>query len=113
MTVKFFVKEVTPVTSKSWQNSTESCRMKIISEELKKNDKYNDFTPVFAPANGQIVLNIEKSIPANIRGLLLLELEQSLKVSIDKGITVWCQSVGDKSKLRNLRGIKFNSELDE
>ena len=27
--------------------------------------------------------------------------------SIDNGITVWLEPVGDKSKLRNLRGIEI------
>jgi hypothetical protein len=103
----FFAKEITPVTGKNWQNNTESNRIEIISEELKKKTKYKDFEIVTAPANGQIVLKIDKLIPTNIRGLLLLELEEFLKNSIDKGITVWCEPVGDKSKLRNLRGIKF------
>ena len=44
----------------------------------------------------------------NKRGLFLLELEERLKSAIDKGITIWLEPVGDKSKLRQLRGIKFN-----
>ena len=70
--------------------------------------KIQGFEAVQAPNNGQIVLKIERAIPANERGLLLLELEERLKSSVDKGITVWCEPIGDKSKLRNLRGIKFN-----
>ncbi len=109
----FFAREMTPTTSKNWQNNSEYSRIALISKELKKNNKYKDFEPISAPANGQIVLKIEKIIPANVRGLLLLELEENLKISIDKGITVWCEPVGDKSKLRNLRGIKFNNERDK
>ena len=55
---------------------------------------------------GDIVFKVEKSIPPNKRGLLLLGLEDQLKNNIDKGLTVWFEPVGDKSKLRNLRGIK-------
>ena len=39
---------------------------------------------------------------------MLLELEEKLKSVLDKGISLWLEPVGDKSKLRNLRGIKFN-----
>jgi len=53
---------------------------------------------------------IERSISASIRGTMLLDLEQVLKNSIDKGITVWLVPVGDKSKLRNLRGIQIKTE---
>ena len=40
----------------------------------------------------------------------LLNLEERLKNNIDKGLTVWFEPVGDKSKLRNLRGIKIKPE---
>ena len=36
----------------------------------------------------------------------ILELEEKLKL-IDKGITIWCEPVGDKSKLRKLRGVEI------
>ena len=104
----FFVKDLTPTTNEKWVNNTEANRIELLSAELKKNNIYKDLEVVSAPSNGQIVLKIERIIPANKRGLFLLELEENLKSSIDKGITVWCEPVGDKSKLRNLRGIKFN-----
>jgi hypothetical protein len=50
---------------------------------------------------------VKETIPTNIRGLLLLDLEKKLKDNIDNGLTVWLEPVGDKSKLRNLRGIKI------
>ena len=33
----------------------------------------------------------------------------SLKRKVDNSITVWLEPVGDKSKLRNLRGITFKN----
>ena len=36
-------------------------------------------------------------------------MEGLLKSKIDQGITIWLEPVGDKSKLRNLRGITFKS----
>ena len=47
-----------------------------------------------------------------MRGPLLLDLEEKLKKNIDDGITVWFEPVGDKSKLRNLRGITINQEKE-
>jgi len=96
----------TPVTSQDWRKKSEKNRIDIVSEELKKNSLYKDFQVIKAPDNGQIVLKIERIIPANQRGLLLLELEVKLKL-IDKGITIWCEPVGDKSKLRKLRGVEI------
>ena len=99
----------TPVTSQDWRKKSEKNRIDIVSEELKKNSLYKDFQVIKTPDNGQIVLKIERIIPANERGLLLLELEGMLKSAVDKGITVWCEPVGDKSKLRQLRGVKINA----
>ena len=42
--------------------------------------------------------------------MLLLDLEERLKKNIDKGLTVWFEPIGDKSKLRNLRGIKIQQD---
>ena len=38
---------------------------------------------------------------------MLLDLEEKIKASIDQGITVWCEPVGDKSVLRKLRGFEI------
>jgi len=99
----------TPITSLSWKKKSEENRIINVSNQLKKNSLYRDFEVVKAPENGQVELKVEKIIPANERGVLLLDLEQMLKSTIDKGITIWCESVGDKSKLRQLRGIKINT----
>ena len=103
---KNFSNVKTPVTSQEWRKKSEESRINIISEELKKNSLYKDFEVIKAADDGQIILKIERIIPANQRGLLLLELEEKLKL-IDEGITIWCESVGDKSKLRKLRGIEI------
>ena len=96
----------TPETSQDWRKKSEKNRIDILSRELKKNSLYEDFQVIKAPDNGQIVLRIERIIPASQRGLLLLELEEKLKL-VDKGITIWCEPVGDKSKLRKLRGVEI------
>ena len=104
---KNFSNSTTPTTSQDWKQKSEENRIELVSKELKKNILYKDFEVIKAPDNGQIVLKIERIIPANERGLLLLELEGMLKSVVDKGITVWCEPVGDKSKLRQLRGVKI------
>ena len=106
---KNFSNLTTPITSQDWKRESEENRIKSVSKELKKNFLYKDFEVIKVPDNGQIVLKIERIIPANERGLLLLELEGMLKSAVDKGITVWCEPVGDKSKLRQLRGVKINA----
>ena len=103
-----FSNHKTPETSVEWKKKSLKNRFEIISKELEENVLYKDFKVIEVPDNGQIVLKIETKIPASERGVLLLELEKSLKLKIDEGITIWLEPVGDKSKLRQLRGIKFN-----
>lgn len=96
----------TPVVSKSWIEMSTEKRVELVKNELKKDSRTLDFKITQTTDDGQVVFKVENSIPANIRGLLLLDLEKRLKNSIDKGLVVWFDPLGDKSKLRNLRGIK-------
>ena len=52
---------------------------------------------------------INNSINVNERGTFLLNLEENLKCKIDNGINIWHEAIGDKSSLRNLRGIEVLS----
>ena len=93
----------------NWINKTRDQRISIVSTQLKKFAGAEDFIVVEADENGQIIIAIENGLPANKRGLYLLELEQYLKNSIDKGLHLWCEPVGDKSRLRNLRGVTIKT----
>ncbi|MDB9719155.1 hypothetical protein OAA50_04420 [Candidatus Pelagibacter sp.] len=106
---KNFSKSITPQTGNNWIKKLEKERIDIIFQLLKKDVLYKDFEVTKAPDNGQVVLKIERIIPANERGLFLLELEEKLKSAVDQGITIWCEPVGDKSKLRNLRGVEIKT----
>lgn len=99
----------TPITSEQWRNKSNKERIDLIKEKIKSNNLYKDFEITDATLDGQVTIKIEKTILASERGILLLEFEEMLKISIDKAITIWLEPVGDKSKLRNLRGIKFKS----
>jgi len=107
---KNYVLAKTPSTSQFWKNLSNEKRVDLINKELKKNKNLSAFEVFKTPDNGQIVFKVQKTIPSNKRGLLLLDLEDQLKANVDKGITVWFEPVGDKSKLRNLRGIKFQHD---
>jgi len=105
--IKNFSNEKTAVTEENWRKMSEEERINRIYKCFEKNQEYKEFKVLNAPDNGQIVLQIERLIPANERGIFLLDLEIILKNNIDKAITVWCEPVGDKSKLRQLRGVKI------
>ena len=96
-----------PKATLKWKKKSEKERIKLINDKLITNPLYETFEVVKADENAQVILRIEKSIPASKRGVMLLELEEMLKNLIDKSITIWLEPIGDKSKLRNLRGIKF------
>tara|TARA_B110000438_G_C15793840_1_gene641959 strand:- start:1820 stop:2206 length:387 start_codon:yes stop_codon:yes gene_type:complete len=99
-----------PKVNLEWKQKSEKDRIKLITDKLITNPLYSTFEVVKADENAQVILRIEKSIPASKRGVMLLELEEMLKNLVDKSITIWLEPVGDKSKLRNLRGIKFKDE---
>ena len=98
-----------PVASVEWKQKTEKERILIIEEKLKTNSKHSIFEVFNANKDGQVILKTEQSILAKERGLLLLEVEEVLKKSVEEAITIWLEPIGDKSKLRNLRGITIKT----
>ena len=106
---KNFSKDHTPKTSDYWKSLSNEKRSELIINELKKNQDLKKFEVYKTMDDGQIIFRVEEVIPSNKRGLLLLDLEEILKANIDKGLTVWFEPVGDKSKLRKLRGITFQN----
>lgn len=98
-----------PMPNENWKKKSEKDRIKKISNVLKSNALYKDFIIIKALDNGQVIIRIDHLIAANKRGVLLLDLETVLKKTIDQGITIWCEPVGDKSKLRQLRGVTINT----
>ena len=106
---KEFSEAETPQASEEWKNKSSKDRIDVIIKKISENENYKNFQVIDADDNAYVTLKIENVIPASIRGILLLELEETLKNSIEKAITIWLEPVGDKSKLRNLRGIKFKT----
>ena len=100
----------TPTTSAFWKKLSNDQRSDLIYKELKNNSHLSEFEIFKTLDDGQVIFRVQNSIPSNKRALILLDLEEQLKKNIDEGLTVWFEPVGDKSKLRNLRGIKFQSE---
>jgi hypothetical protein len=107
--IENFSNEKTPVAGEKWKKLSEEDRINSIYKFFQENVLYKDFKVIKAPDNCQIVLQIEQLIPAHERGVLLLDLETALKKNIDQAITVWCEPIGDKSKLRQLRGVKIKT----
>tara|TARA_B100000989_G_C19515762_1_gene461535 strand:+ start:1076 stop:1420 length:345 start_codon:yes stop_codon:yes gene_type:complete len=102
--------EDSPKSSDEWLNKSEKDRINSIEVRLRENKVYENFEVIEASRNGNVTLRIEENISPNTRGPLLLDLENLLKNSLEKSITIWLEPVGDKSKLRKLRGIEIKPE---
>jgi hypothetical protein len=103
-----YSKYKTQTPSENWIKMNKDERFKTLKKIIDSDIRYKNFEIFNTPDNGQLVFKIDENISVNERGLMLLNFEKKIKASIDKGLTVWCEPVGDKSKLRNLRGIKLN-----
>ncbi|MHB1939084.1 MAG: hypothetical protein ACYCOR_21320 [Acidobacteriaceae bacterium] len=64
---------------------------------------------VAANADGEIIVNLTEPLSAGERGQVLLDIEDFLKATIDPGLTVWLEPLGDRNSLRNLRGSPVKS----
>lgn len=74
--------------------------MSVISQQI---------TIIEAQKDGQVIVNLGDPLPADRRGTLLLDLEEFLKETIDPGLVVWLEPLGDRNSLRNLRGIEVKA----
>ena len=96
-----------PSTSFRWQEMTNEDRLGEIQRCLAQGSWNERIVVRGGAANGQVSVVIDPPLAAAERGTLLLDLEEVLKREVDEGITVWCQPLGDKNSLRNLRGIQM------
>ena len=96
--------ETVEVTEK-WRAMNEQERQQAVISFLSSQEKYKSIQVSSADERGHVVLLIEESLPPEIRGLFLLDLELKLKNHIDEGLTIWLEPFGDRSKLRALRGV--------
>ena len=102
-----------PATSAEWVAMDECERKTLVSQALIDLNLANVAEVVSAPDNGQIVLKLKTILSASKRGLYLLDMEEKLKIRVEAGISIWCEPVGDKSKLRQLRGVQIIAQQGE
>ena len=101
----------TPKPAESWFFLSDNERLILTKNALNKNlEKLNElFELVDAKSDGQIIVKAHKTLTADKRGTLLLDLEDFFKKSIDMSLVVWLEPFGDRNSLRNLRGIEVKS----
>ena len=96
----------TPVPGQEWISSSQNERMALVLNAWKNIDKYLNLAVIDCRSNGEVFVEMKEPMSSNQRGTLLLDAEQELKKQVDEAITIWLEPLGDKSTLRNLRGIK-------
>lgn len=100
-----------PTPGVDWTAKAESERVWDLKLFFDSHNDYKNIRVVSAQSDGHVVVAIDYTIPASERGLFLLSLEEKLKETFDQAITIWCEPVGDKSKLRALRGVQIKTKL--
>lgn len=99
----------TPKPRQEWAELPEAEKIKRIQECLNIKKLFNSIQIAAAKNDGQVIVMLREPLSADKRGGVLLDLEELLKMALDEGITVWLEALGDKSSLRNLRGIEVKA----
>lgn len=98
----------TPTPGQAWCKLTEVERLALIKETVsEKEDSWGKILVIVdSKIDGQVIVSLLEPVPADKRGTLLLDLESFLQQTIDPGLVVWLEPLGDRNSLRNLRGIE-------
>ena len=99
----------TPVTQTTWKLMPDIERINLLNEQLGKKQDYMSISINKTTESGQVLVTLDGKFTASKRGIYLLDFERYLKDNVDQGISVWCETIGDKNSLRNLRGIQIKS----
>ncbi len=98
-----------PLPGSEWVNMSRDKRIQLVENSIHSFSSKTDISVVDAHENGQVSVVINDLINVSDRGTFLLNLEEFLKSNLDNGINIWHEPIGDKSSLRNLRGIEVLS----
>jgi hypothetical protein len=104
----FFADSPTLAVSRDWIETPRDVLVKRVTTAIELFNAGSDMPVGFVSlsVDGQIVVEFTMTPPASIRGSILLDLEDFLKLHLDVGITIWHKALGDKNSLRKLRGIE-------
>lgn len=106
-----FANSDTPTPGSAWVGLSEDERLSRLKEVLTKgmSSVANFVVITSAKDDGQVIVSLQEQLPADKRGTVLLDLEAFLKETVDQGLVVWLDGLGDKNSLRNLRGIEVKA----
>jgi hypothetical protein len=106
-----FANSPTPVPGVSWARLSDHDRLQRVEQVAAALSAIPPgiVSIVDARTDGQVIVSLRVPVPADKRGTLLLDLEAGLKETIDPGLVVWLEPLGDRSSLRKLRGIEVKA----
>lgn len=99
-----------PEASLEWRQFEPDQRIKFVADFRDSRPEFQKLRVTRALSDGQVFVELVEPLPPAVRGSLLLDFESGLKTNVDQGLVVWCEPLGDKSTLRNLRGIEIRAE---
>jgi|TARA_B100000315_G_C14570313_1_gene585154 hypothetical protein len=104
-----FADEETPTPDRNWKNLSDEQRINLVTRVTKSNVNFEIISIIKAHKSGKVFVTLSETVTAAERGRFLLDYEEYLKESIDQGLNVWCEPLGDRNSLRKLRGIEIKT----
>lgn len=101
----------TPTPNAAWLRLSDDERLASVRNAIAamKQTRFDILKVIATKQDGQVIVRLLEPVSANQRGTLLLDLEFLLKELMDPGLVVWLEPLGDRSSLRNLRGMEVKS----
>lgn len=102
----------TPEPKVSWTKLKENEKIPLIENTLNEmNKNLGEIIKIISALdNGQVVIRLLRNLKPSERGTFLLDIEFFLKKKLDEAVYINVEPMGDKSSLRNLRGLTIKSE---
>lgn len=102
-----FASTETDSVSSEWKNLDQNSRMSKVMKVLEGTKYAELFVLSRITETGAVYVTMLQPLGPSSRGSILLDFEEFLKEEVDRGINVWCEPIGDRNSLRNLRGVQI------
>ena len=102
-----FANSDTDSVTESWKKLDQESRLERLNDVIQETHFKELLIFTRALDSGAVYVSMQQSIGPSLRGTTLLDLEELLKNKVDKGLNVWCEPIGDRNSLRNLRGVQI------
>lgn len=104
---KVYTGDKCDLVSDTWASFSEEQRVAEIVSTISGSQFEGFVEPTKALSSGFVYVKLIRDLSPGERGAFLLDLEAKLKEEIDIGLSIWCDPLGDRNSLRNLRGVQI------